>query len=78
MVCAQKKILKMGINIETQGGEPSGNPVTVKKVAIPQGNLLLTDLQSGGRIEFEGVDITAGNLSAGGVLLMLPEWRIKN
>jgi hypothetical protein len=63
----------MGIHIETQEGEPPGNPVTVKKSAIPRGSFLLTDLQSGGRIEFEGVDITAGNLSTGGVPLMRPE-----
>lgn len=54
------------LNIETQGGEPSGNLVTVKKLIISQGSLLFTDLKSGGKIELEGVDITAGNLSAGG------------
>ena len=54
------------LNIETQGGEPSGYPVTVKKFTISQGSLLFTDLISGGRIELEGIDITAGNFSAGG------------
>ena len=54
------------LNIETQRGEPSGNPVTMKKLAISQGSLLFSDLESGGRIELEGVDITARNLSAGG------------
>jgi hypothetical protein len=39
MICAQK-ILRVGINIETQGGEPSGNPATAKKFAIPQVSLL--------------------------------------
>jgi hypothetical protein len=63
----------MDIIIGTQGGEPSGNPVTVKNFAIPRGSLLFTDPKSGERIEFEGVDITTGNFSAGGVPLMLPE-----
>jgi uncharacterized protein involved in outer membrane biogenesis len=54
------------LNIETQGSKPSGNPVTVKKLSISQGSLLFTDLKSGGRTHLEGVDITAGNLSAGG------------
>ncbi len=56
------------LNIETQKGEPSGDPVTVKRLAISQGSLLYTDLRSGAKIELEGVDFTAGNLSAGGLL----------
>jgi AsmA protein len=59
--------LKNGkLNIDLQGGEPSGNSVTVKKLAISQGSLLFTDLKSGGRIELAGVDISVGNLSFGG------------
>jgi hypothetical protein len=54
------------LNIETQGGQSSGNPLTVKKLSISQGSLRFTDLQSGGKIELEGVDITAADLFAGG------------
>jgi len=54
------------LNIETQGGEPSKNPVTVKKLVISQGNVLFADLESDKKIEWEGVDITAHDLSAGG------------
>ena len=54
------------LNIEPQAGQSSGNPLTVKKLAISQGNLRFTDLQSGGKIELDGIDITAGDLFAGG------------
>ncbi len=57
---------KLNIEAKTQGGRPSGNPVTVRKLAISHGSLHYTDLESGGRIELDGVDITAGGLSAGG------------
>jgi uncharacterized protein involved in outer membrane biogenesis len=54
------------LNIETQRGKPSGELLTLKNIAISQGSFLFTNLQSGGRIELEGVDIAVGNLSAGG------------
>jgi len=54
------------LNIETQGGGSSGNPVSVKKLAISGGSLLFSNLQTGEKIELDGLDITAGGLSAGG------------
>ena len=54
------------LNIETQGGQSSGNPLAVKKLSISQGSLRFADLQSGGKIELEGVDITAADIFAGG------------
>jgi len=53
------------LNIEFQGDERSGDPLIVKKLTILQGSLLYTDLQSGGSLELEGIDITAGDFSAG-------------
>ncbi len=53
------------LNIETQGGESSGTPVSLQKLAVSQGSLLFTNLESGGGIVLEGVDITAGNIRAG-------------
>jgi hypothetical protein len=46
----------MEIKIETQGDEPSGNPVTVKKFAIsdaPSGGTASPDCLDGGRGERE-------------------------
>jgi len=54
------------LNIESQGDGPSAHPVTVKKFTISQGSLVYLDLVSGGRIELEGIDLTAGNFSSGG------------
>jgi AsmA protein len=54
------------LNIEFPGDERPGDPVIVKKLTILQGSLLYTDLQSGGSMELEGIDITAGDFSAGG------------
>jgi AsmA protein len=54
------------LNIDTATSEPWVNPVTVKKLAISQGSLFYSDLISGEKIELEGVDISAANLSAGG------------
>ncbi len=54
------------LNIETKESEPPANPVTVKKLAISQGSLVYSDLISGEKIELEGVDISAGYLTAGG------------
>ena len=54
------------LNIETQGGESSGTPVSLQKLAVSQGSLLFTNLESGGGIVLEGVDITAGNISSRG------------
>jgi AsmA protein len=54
------------LNIETQGGRSSGNPVSLQKLAVSQGSLLFMNLESGGGIVLEGVDISAGSLSAGG------------
>ena len=53
------------LNIETQGGESSGTPVSLQKLVVSQGSLLFTNLESGGGIELEGIDITAGNIRAG-------------
>jgi AsmA protein len=54
------------LNIEKQGGPSSGTPLSVKKLAISEGSLHFTDLRSGSGMILEGVDITAGNISAGG------------
>jgi uncharacterized protein involved in outer membrane biogenesis len=54
------------LNIEKRGGKPLGKRVDWEKLTISQGSLLFTDLRSGGGIVLEGVDITVGNLSAGG------------
>jgi AsmA protein len=53
------------LNIKMRG-KPSGKRVALKKLAISEGNLLFTDLRSGGKTECEGVDITVRDLSAGG------------
>ena len=53
------------LNIETQRGKRPGKRVDLKKLAVSQGSLLYTNLQSGGEIEWEGFDIMVGNLSAG-------------
>ena len=53
------------LNIETQGGESSGSLVSLQKLAVSQGSLLFTNLESGGGIVLEGVDITVGNIRAG-------------
>ncbi|MCX6570156.1 MAG: AsmA family protein [Candidatus Aminicenantes bacterium] len=54
------------LNIEMQRIMPLGELLTLKNIAVSQGSFLFTNLQSGGRIELEGVDITVGNISAGG------------
>jgi len=54
------------LNIETRRGKPSGARAALKMLAISEGSLLYTDLRSGGKTEWEGVDITIKHLSAGG------------
>ena len=54
------------INIENQEGKPSGKRLAWEKLSISQGSLLYTNLESGGGMVLEGVDITAGNISAEG------------
>jgi len=54
------------LNIERQQGKPSGKRMALKKIAISEGSLLYTNLRSGGKSEWEGVDITVKDLSAGG------------
>ena len=54
------------LNIIMRKGEPSGKRVAFKKLAISEGSLLYTDLRSGGKTEWEGIDITVRDLSAGG------------
>jgi hypothetical protein len=54
------------LNIEMPRGKPSGKRVVLKKIAISEGSFLYTNLRSGGKIEWEGVDITVEDLSAGG------------
>lgn len=54
------------LNIEMQRIMPLGELLSLKNIAVSQGSFLLTNLQSGGRIELEGIDITVGNISAGG------------
>lgn len=53
-------------NIEMPRGKPSGKRAALKKLAISEGSLLYTDLRTGGKTEWEGVDITIIGLSAGG------------
>ncbi len=52
--------------IETRKGKPSGKRIAFKKLAIFEGSLLYTDLRSGGKTEWQGVDISVTDLSAGG------------
>jgi AsmA protein len=54
------------LNIEMRRGKPSGKRIALKKLAISEGSLLYTDLRSGGKTEWEDVDITVRDLSAGG------------
>jgi uncharacterized protein involved in outer membrane biogenesis len=54
------------LNIEPPAGESSGSPLTVNKFAVSQGNIRFADLQSGGKIELDGIDISAADLFAGG------------
>jgi uncharacterized protein involved in outer membrane biogenesis len=54
------------LNIEMRRGKPSGKRIVFKKFAISEGSFLYTDLRSGGKTEWEGVDITIRDLSAGG------------
>ena len=54
------------LNIDKLGSKPSGKPMAWKKLSISEGSLLYTDLESGGGMALEGIDITAGNISAGG------------
>jgi AsmA protein len=55
------------LNIEMRRGKPSGKRVALKKLAISEGSLVYTDLRSGGKTEWDGVDITVSDLSAGGM-----------
>ena len=54
------------LNIKMRTGKPSRKRVALKKLAISEGSLLYTDLRSGGNTEWEGIDITVKDLSAGG------------
>ena len=54
------------LNIETPRGHPSGKRLAWEKLSVSQGSLLYTNLESGGGGALEGVDITVGNLTAGG------------
>ncbi|MGZ5556179.1 MAG: AsmA family protein [Candidatus Aminicenantales bacterium] len=59
--------LKNGkLNIETPKGKSSGIPVSLQKLAVSQGSLHFTNLESGGGMVLEGLDITARDLFAGG------------
>jgi uncharacterized protein involved in outer membrane biogenesis len=53
------------LNIVMPEGLRPGDPINLKKLVISQGSFLYTDLKSGGGIVLEGLDITAGDLSAG-------------
>ncbi len=54
------------LNIETRRGKPSGMYAALKELVLSEGSLLYTDLRSGGRTEWEGIDFTVRGLSAGG------------
>ncbi len=54
------------LNIPARRGRPSGKRTTLKKLAISDGSLLYSDIRSGGKTEWEGVDITVERLSVGG------------
>jgi AsmA protein len=54
------------LNIPARGGRPSGKRTALRKLAISDGSLLYSDLRSGGKTEWEGVDITVERLSVGG------------
>lgn len=55
------------LNIETQGsGSSGGSALSVKKLSISQGIVRYDDLQSGQKVELEGIDITARDVVAGG------------
>jgi hypothetical protein len=53
------------LNIETERGKPSGGRLTLSQFAVSQGSLLYADLRSGGKAEWEGVEIAVKGLSAG-------------
>jgi AsmA family len=54
------------LNIPAQKGRPSGERMTLKRLAVSDGSFLYSDLRSGGKTEWEGVDITIERFSAGG------------
>jgi len=54
------------LNIPPRRGRPSGKRTALKKLAISDGSLLYSDLRSGGKTEWEGIDIMVERLSVGG------------
>jgi len=54
------------LNVETERGKPWGKRLALREISVSQGSLHYADLRSGGKTEWEGVDITVEDLSAGG------------
>jgi AsmA protein len=54
------------LNIGKPGGRSKGTLVALRKLAVSEGSFLFTNLESGGETVLEGIDITAGNIRAGG------------
>jgi len=54
------------LNIANPGGRSIGTLVSLRKLSVSEGSLLFTDLKSGGETVLEGIEITAGNIRAGG------------
>ena len=55
-------------NIETQGGKSSGSggALAINKLSISDGTVSFNDLQSGQKIEADGIDLSASDILAGG------------
>lgn len=54
------------LNIAKPGGRSNGIPRYLEKLSVSEGSVLFTNLESGGETVLEGVEITAGNIRAGG------------
>jgi uncharacterized protein involved in outer membrane biogenesis len=60
--------LKNGkLNIETPKVPGSGSPIILKKFDISRGKIVFDDVAAVGKVEWEGLDLTLGNLPVGGV-----------
>ena len=54
------------LNIAKPGGRSKGTPVSLERLAVSEGSLQFTNLESGGETVLEGIEIRAGNIRAGG------------
>jgi AsmA family/AsmA-like C-terminal region len=54
------------LNIDALFAGSSSGPVTVKKLSVSQGTIRYADLQSGEKVELDGISLAAADLHAGG------------